>query len=251
MVSNLPTLSPQKKVEEYKKNFVEHVTHELRAPIVCIQKSIESIRKSLTGEQEKAYLDIAIRSTERLENLVNNILDISKMESGKINLRYDVLTVDCFIKKCVENFSVWTESKKIKLETSIPEEAMIVEADEERLQQVLSNLVANALKFTPRYGTIQITVKHVEEAGEGGKKEWLWVSVQDSGLGISLDDQKNLFQKFVIASSSSTDGEKSTGLGLAIAKQIVELRSGRIWIESELGKGSLFTFMIPTHPNTL
>ncbi len=241
IISLVPHAAPERRIENYKNEFLANITHELRSPLICIQKSISSIPADKIGAEEKVCLDIALRNAARLEQLVNSILDISKMEAGKMHLQLEIINLHEFMKEVRNNFKPWADQKKIQLVLDMPKEPLMFHADEGRLMQVLTNLVSNALKFTPRGEKIWLTAKFSMDKSSHGVE----IGVRDSGPGILEADREKIFKKFAFTSAKSTDGEKGTGLGLTIAKQIVELHKGKIWVESEAGKGSYFAFAIP------
>lgn len=243
VVSILAGTAQKKKIDEYKTEFLANITHELRSPLICILKSIAIIHKELehASEEHKNYLKIALRNAERLEKLVNDILDISKMEAGKMPLRYEIISATALLQDIRNMFSVWSRDKNMVIEEKI-EDGVIFEADPERLRQVIVNLTANALKFTPRGGKIVLEAARREENGETR----IEIGVRDNGPGLSEEDRKNLFHKF--SSGLHSDGDRGTGLGLTIAKEIVELHKGRIWAENNKTRGAYFGFSIPKHP---
>lgn len=243
VISILPGRTSDTRVEEYKNEFLSNITHELRSPLVCIQKSMSSIRGKVSGD-EKEYVEIAIRNAARLEKLVNEILDLSKLESGQIYLRYEIMTLKALVEEVASNFRVWTEDKNLELKVELPDEAAVFEADKDKLGQVLTNFIANAVKFTPRRGKITVTGKFTP--GTQGKTGSVEVGVRDTGPGLSEDDRVKVFKKFAFINTKPTEGEPSTGLGLSISKEIVELHKGKIWVESKSGHGSYFAFSVPT-----
>ena len=247
MVSILSGMAQQKKVDEYKTEFLANITHELRSPLICILKSIATINEELkhASEEHKNYLRIALRNAERLEKLVNDILDVSKMEAGKMPLHYNVVSAKTFLYDIRNMFGVWSRDKNIQIIEKI-EADLVFEADPERLRQVVVNLVANAHKFTPRGG--KITFEALSIPGKNGSSHYVQIGVHDTGPGLSEEDQKNMFKKF--ASGLHSEGDRGTGLGLTIAKEIVKLHKGRIWAENNEDRGAHFVFSIPKHSDS-
>jgi two-component system phosphate regulon sensor histidine kinase PhoR len=252
MVSILTGTTQLKKADEIKTEFVANISHEFRTPLICIQKSLMAVRDELKNldESQMAYFDIALRNAKRLEKMVNDILDISKIESGKMVLRPELFSVYSFVQDIKNTFAVWARDKNIELVTEVSDDHLAVEADQERLAQVLTNLVSNALKFTPRSGKVMISAKQLDEKTARKKEDigFVEIGVRDTGPGLSEEDKKKLFQKFSQASTIATGGEKGSGLGLTIAKQIVTLHNGQVIVESEAGKGSYFGILIPQRP---
>ena len=247
MVSVLSDITRQKELNEIKSKFVSHVSHELRTPLVAIQRSLALLleeQSSNLGPDQKQYLEIANRNIGRLGRLINDILDLSKIEAGKLEIRPMFFSLPPLLQDVKSTFATWAADKKIEISLKIQQESMIVEADRDRINQVLVNLVSNALKYTPEEGTITIEAAVVrdESLSPGDCVE---AGVRDTGIGIPPQDQKRIFERFEQVSLNQPAGVSSTGLGLTIAREIIELHGGRIWVESEQGKGSRFAFRIP------
>lgn len=265
MVSVLSDVTRQKQVEELKSQFVANVSHELRSPLVAIQKSLSMMLQKelgeLTPEQEK-FTSIAFRNIERLSRLINDLLDVSKLEAKKMVLALRAVSVKELIEQTVATFTTWAADKKVKFEVRflydksgkgtqlIPvDDLPQVPLDPDRMTQVLTNLVSNALKYSPEGGTITIETRGGLRDPKISAEECMEVRVSDNGIGIAPADQTRIFDKFVQVSLVKPEGVSSTGLGLTIAKEIVEIHHGKIWVESETGKGSSFVFRIPMKPN--
>ena len=247
MVSVLNDITKQKELEEAKSKFVAHVSHELRTPLVAIDESLAILMReeagSVSPEQEK-FLGIARRNISRLSRLVNDLLDVAKLEAGKIDLRPVPFQVKDLVHHVVETVRGWANERGINLEEKYPQQEVDLEADPDRLIQVVTNLLGNAVKFTPQSGTIAVEVDDNWSDPEISFEPCVAVSVQDSGIGIPKKDQERIFKKFEQVSLVSPEGMSSTGLGLTIAKEIVVLHGGRIWVDSKEGEGSRFTFAI-------
>lgn len=230
-------------VDQIKDDFVSIASHELRTPMAAIRSyAWMALHKSDIHLSEKVekYLVRILISTERLINLVNDLLNLSRVESGKIDINLEELDLIPIIKDAIDEvYYSKSTSKDIKfiiLEQPLPK----VMADPERLREVLLNLIGNSVKFTPKGGTI--TVGFFTD-GKGVE-----ISIKDTGLGISQDDLGRLFQKFAKLDSSYVSMATSggTGLGLYISKSLVELMHGKIWANSEgINKGTTFTFSLP------
>ncbi len=245
MVSVLSDVTRQKELEELKTKFVSNVSHELRTPLVAIQKSLDLIIQKELGEvnpDQQKFLDIAHRNISRLSRLINDLLDISKIEAGGMSLKPKRFKTQELVAHVTGTLETWAKNKKIRFLTRYSDPALEVEADFDRLTQVLTNLMGNAIKFTPDNG--DITIEVLVKSGE-----MVEIAVCDTGIGIAPEDQAKIFNKFVQVSLSQPQGVSSTGLGLTIAKEIVEMHSGKIWVESEAGKGSRFIFSIPIRFN--
>ncbi|MBI4550573.1 MAG: PAS domain S-box protein [Candidatus Omnitrophica bacterium] len=245
MVSVLSDITRQKELEEMKSKFVSHVSHELRTPLVAIQRSLavllEEESANLSGDQ-KQYLDIAHRNIGRLGRLINDILDLAKIEAKKLVVKPVFFQPGALIEDVKGTFQSWAKDKKITVAAQCDDPAHSIEADRDRINEVLNNLVGTALKFTPEGGTITLAARKISDAAIPAGVEF---SVSDTGIGIAAKDQKRIFERFEQVSLNQPPGISSTGLGLTIAKEIVELHGGRIWVESEEGKGSRFAFILP------
>jgi PAS domain S-box-containing protein len=246
MVSILSDVTKQKELDAMKSKFVSHVSHELRTPLVAIQRSLALLLEQEAGtisHEQRQYVDIAHRNIERLGRLINDILDISKIEAGKLTIAPKPVAPAALIRQLKLTFETWARDKKINLTEKISDESIEIEADTDRLTQVLTNLMGNALKFTPEGGTIAVEFAPAKDASTGA--DGVEIAVRDTGIGIPEKDRSRIFERFERVSLHQPPGVSSTGLGLTIAKEIVELHGGRIWVESDEGKGSRFAFFLP------
>lgn len=242
MVSVLSDITKQKELDRMKSNFVSSVTHELRTPLVAIQKAISMLVDGTTGrvsETQEEFLSLADRNIKRLSVLINDLLDLSKLEAGRMEIRKELVSMEGLINEAVEGLRAWAETKSIKIEKRIEGKIPDVYADFNRLIQVLNNLIGNAIKFTPQNGNITIEMKTRE--GEGETE----IAVQDTGIGITKEDLTRVFDKFYQTGERISADINGTGIGLSIAKEIVELHGGRIWAESERDRGARFIFTLP------
>lgn len=247
MVSVLSDITKQKQLDEAKSKFVSHVSHELRTPLLAIQESLALLIGKEVGEvspEQEKFLSIAHRNITRLSRLVNDLLDVAKLEAGKIELHPVSFEMKDMVHHVVETVRRWAESKGVSIGETYPEGPVSMVADPDRLTQVVTNLLGNAIKFTPEGGKIAVEI-NLNQSAPMAEEPGVAVSVQDSGIGIPKQDQKRIFEKFEQVSLASPQGVSSTGLGLTIAKEIVELHGGRIWVDSNEGEGSRFTFVIP------
>ncbi|HMK55567.1 MAG TPA: ATP-binding protein [Dissulfurispiraceae bacterium] len=221
-----------------KSDFIAQISHELRTPLNSIigfsEFLIESYSNTLEAAQ-KEYINNIHESGIHLLNLINDILDHSKIEAGRMELRVDRFPVEEIISGSVDLLSTTASKRGISIEADMHSAPKTLNGDRLRIKQVMLNLLNNAMKFTPEGGSIVISVRTVEAAAE--------FSVSDTGIGISAEDQGKLFKPFSQLGSRSSGG---TGLGLSICRSIVEMHGGRIWVESSVGKGSTFTFTIPS-----
>jgi signal transduction histidine kinase len=225
-----------------KANFLSSVSHELRSPLVAMEKSISLILSKNTGpinETQEQFLTIAERNIKRLSRLINDILDLTKLEAGKLELKPQPSSIESIIKDSVDGLNTWAQAKSIALDKKIEEGIPLINADPDRLVQVLTNLIANAIKFTPNNGNITV------EAVLHKDKQEVEVSVKDTGIGIEKEKLDKVFDKFYQVGERSSADVNGTGIGLSIAREIVELHGGKIWAESEKGYGTKFIFTLP------
>lgn len=228
------------RIAKVKDAFLANMSHELRTPLNSIIGYSDLLLSGTAGEineKEFRYLNHISSSGKHLLEIINDILDISKVESGKMELLYEMVPVSDIIESVINIVSPMADQKQIDLTCDNRIEGMLIEADPVRLKQIISNLVINAVKFTDEKGYVSVIVKR-----EG---DLLNISVADSGIGISEEDQEKLFEPFQQLDTSNSRRYEGTGLGLALVKDLVELHGGNIWVESEPGKGSIFIFSIP------
>jgi|GEM_PF-2119592 len=235
-------VTEEAKVDRMKTEFISLVSHELRTPLTSIKGYLDLVLDGDTGplnEMQTRFLSIAKSSTDRLVNLVNDLLDVSRIEAGKIKLEPTLLNLWQIVSGLVETFQISSKNKNLAVSTSVDINLPPAWADHERVTQILTNLISNAIKYTPEGGKISI------QAGLTPDNQFLKLSVQDSGLGMSKDEQANLFTKFFRSSNPLVRSINGTGLGLVITRSLVELSGGIIEVESELGNGSSFSFTLP------
>jgi PAS domain S-box-containing protein len=248
MVSVLSDITRQKEIEEMKSAFVAHVSHELRTPLFAIEQSLSLLLEKETkefGVQEGEFLSIAHRNIIRLSRLVNDLLDIARLEARQMKLSPILFKIRDMVHHAVETVRGWAGSMELQIEERYPEDDVEIEADPDRLTQVITNLLGNAIKFTPPGGRIVVEINASYLAPEISAEVCVAVSVEDTGIGIAAEDQKRIFEKFEQVGLMRPKGISSSGLGLTIAKEIVELHGGKIWVDSSEGQGSRFTFVIP------
>ena len=228
-------------LDQLKNDFVSSVTHELRSPLTAITGYVDYLlaESSLIGTEEKEYLEIIKKNATRLSKFIDDILDVAKIESGQIDIEFSELQIAPVIDEIITLFKPIAEQKKISLEKDINNDLSPVNSNHERVCQILTNLVSNALKFTPENGKITIKAKN--------DTDHIVVSVSDTGIGIPKNELTKIFDKFhqVKGVREKIVGAKGTGLGLAIVKGLVEALHGKIWVESELNKGTTFYFTLP------
>ena len=224
----------------HKSEFLANMSHELRTPLNAIIGFSEVLQEKLFGdlnEKQAEYTSDILTSGQHLLSLINEILDLSKVEAGRMEL--EVAPFD--LPLAIDNARTFVRERAVKhgitLDLDVDDRLGEYVGDERKIKQILLNLLSNAVKFTPEGGRISITANKTDTGAE--------ISVNDSGIGIAPEDQPKIFEEFRQVGSDSTHKTEGTGLGLTLAKKFVELHGGKIWVESELGKGSTFTFTLP------
>lgn len=231
-----------KELDNLKDEFVSSVSHELRSPLAAIDGYVDLLTAKpfddIPVEKRKKALNIIRESSVRLTHFINDVLDFAKIKAGRIDLRREPFSLKILVQDLLALFTPLFDKKKITAEASFPKDLADINADEEKIRQVLTNLVSNALKFTPEGGRIRLEVLQGPEENT--------IKVSDSGIGIPKESLEEIFERFkqVKNAREKVGGAKGTGLGLAIAKGIVEAHGGRIWAESEIDKGSTFHFTL-------
>ncbi len=227
------------KLNEIKSDFVSTVSHELRTPLTSIQGYVSLIYDGDTGhitDEQKEFLGIVKSESERLTRLISDLLDISKIEEGRMQYVFEDFNLLDFINSYKKEVSTMALRKNIEIEIKLPDKLPIIKADPDKIKQIFYNLISNAIKFSKENTKLQISIKENDED--------IQVDVVDYGVGIAKKDHKKLFGKFSQIDSKMTRKAGGTGLGLAITKNLVESHGGKILVKSELGKGSTFSFTI-------
>ncbi len=236
-----PELAKIREVEQLKSDFISSITHELRSPLTSIKMALDLIsRENITNPSTKSMLNTAIRNAERLNSIINDILDFSKLQSGKMIFRLDKYSPYEIIQDAIDSMKAWANSKNINLIFDRKENISDVYVDKKRTEQILINLISNAIKFTPEGGTITVAAYI-----DNDKKDYVCFYVKDTGCGIKKEDQEKIFEKFVQLAKGENVG--GTGLGLAITKFMTVMQNGKIELESEVGKGSTFKIYLPVY----
>ena len=247
------------KLERLKSEFISIVSHELRTPLTAIKNAMDIILSGKAGdmtENIEKFVSMGKRNAIRLSGIINDLLDISKIEAGKMDFKFELIRVEPVIDYVRNNLSEVAGEKNLAIKYIPSGEDVEVYADSNRLEQVLTNLVSNAIKFTPDAGEIEITSKVVnarelqydncfEEDIKKLQGNYLQVCVEDHGIGIERKDLNHVFDKFAQIENSLSRKVGGSGLGLPIARQLMEAHNGAIWCDSEINKGSRFYFVIP------
>jgi PAS domain S-box-containing protein len=236
-----------KELDKLKDSFLSTVSHELRTPLTSI-KSFSEILLNYDEDREtqKEFLNIINQESDRLTRLINDFLDLSKIEAGRVQWETAEMSLPEAIKTALNATQALSIQMKLKVDTTLDPDLPTVWCDKDRLVQVVTNLLSNAIKFTPEGGTIQVKAQMLNGKEPEADSGMVRVSVTDSGIGIAPKDHESIFEKFRQVGDTLSGKPKGTGLGLPICKEIVEHYGGRLWVESELGKGSTFSFTVPT-----
>lgn len=236
----------QKKLEilnglnKVKSEFISATSHELRTPLAIIKQLVMLLLQEISGPVNKKQQEILRKTVDNIEHLrkiIDGLLDISRIESGKFTMHYSLVNISDLIKDSAIFFKKLCEERGIALDYRLPAKPVNVFIDAERINQVISNLINNAIRFTEEGGKVEVELKVFEDK--------IRVGVIDTGIGISRSDLPQLFNKFVQFSKDEGIKRKGLGLGLSIARELVERHSGEIWAESKLGVGSRFYFTLP------
>jgi signal transduction histidine kinase len=224
---------------QHKSDFLANMSHELRTPLNAIIGFSQVLRQEMFGqvnEKQAEYLDDILSSGNDLLSLINDVLDLSKVEAGQVQLEVAPFSLREALERGVVMVRERATKDGVDVALATAPEVDVIEGDERRIRQVIFNLLANAVKFTPAGGAVGVSAEQVN--GE------VRVSVTDTGPGIAIEDHERIFEEFQQTDAGVEQGE-GTGLGLALSKRLVELHGGRVWVDSELGKGSTFVFTLP------
>ncbi len=237
-------LTRLKHLERARQEFVANVSHELRTPLSLIKGYVETVLDGARDDPEVAtkFLQTIDRNAERLKLLIEDLLTISELESGRVKLNLQSVQLQAVTEKVVGDLKTRAEAKAMKLSNEAP--ALRVRADADRLEQVLGNLVDNAIKYGRREGTVRIGAR-VADAGE------VEVVVEDDGPGIPPEALERVFERFYRVDKARSREQGGTGLGLSIVKHIVQSHGGRVWVKSEAGQGARFYFTLPPDGGSL
>ncbi|HID11961.1 MAG TPA: PAS domain S-box protein, partial [Candidatus Latescibacteria bacterium] len=238
-----------------KSMFLANMSHELRTPLNAILGFGQLLRVDAAGplnDRQKRYVDHILESGRHLLDIINDILDLSRVEAGKVEMRVEPVSVEDLVRQGLSMVQMKARNHNISLSMEVGEGLDKVPVDPRMFKQILFNLLSNAVKFTPDGGKVRVTAKRAKPDDlpkrletEGLDGEWAMVSVSDTGIGIAPEDQERIWREFEQVDNDLSRRYEGTGLGLPLTKRLVELHGGRIWVESEPGKGSTFTFVLP------
>jgi len=228
-------------LDRLKSHFLSNVSHELKTPLTAISGLVDNMLDGLTGmlnEKQSRYIVGIKESSERLTRLINDLLDLSVVESGRVRLEPTRFSLSDLVHQVASTMTAVAQAKPVTLELPVTDGNYMAWADRDRISQVLTNLIGNAIKFTPKGGNVSITIAPAENDG------WLSISVSDTGPGIPEDDRAQIFDEFYQISRPGEEKARGVGLGLAISKTLVEMNGGMISVQSNQGTGSTFTFTV-------
>ncbi len=232
-------------LDQLKSDFMATMSHELRTPLTSIIGYSDMLLSGMTGElneKQGAFIDSILKSGESLLNLINDVLDLTKIEAGRLDLNREPVDLRAALLGVLPVIKPRAQEKRIRISTFLPTELPPVWADPGKFNQILLNLLTNGIKYTPENGNVSV------EARSSGDAVEIWVN--DTGIGIAPEDQDKIFLRFTQIDSSATRSQGGTGLGLAITRELVELHGGRIRVQSKVGRGSSFVFTMPISPRT-
>ncbi|NRD80613.1 HAMP domain-containing protein [Bacillus sp. BRMEA1] len=238
-VAVLRDMTEERQLEKMRKDFIANVSHELRTPISMLQGYSEAIVDDIaeTQEEKREMAKVIYDESLRMGRLVNELLDLARMEAGHMQLTIEEVELSSFVNRIIHKFQGMARDNGITVNTIIDHDISLVSLDPDRIEQVLTNLIDNALRHTPNGGFIELNVTS-EEKG-------IKIEVKDSGSGIPEEDLPFVFERFYKADKARTRGKSGTGLGLAIAKNIIEAHRGYISVQSKYGQGTSFSFWLP------
>jgi two-component system phosphate regulon sensor histidine kinase PhoR len=247
----LQDMTAIRRLERMRSEFVANVSHELKTPVAAVKGFAETLLAGAIHDQETAasFLKIIYDESDRLNRLVGDLLDLSKIESRKIPLSFSPVHLHAFMHKVLEMMRAEAAKKRIALE-AVVDDTLYIEADEDRLQQMIMNLLSNGINYTPEGGKISVIVEAVEKTrSETSSRDFgedrIRIIIQDTGIGIPKRDLPRIFERFYRVDKARSRSSGGTGLGLSIVKHLVELHHGTIHVESVVGEGTVFTIELP------
>ncbi len=226
-------------LDQLKSDFVSVASHELRTPLAVILGYASFLREEVSGEAGE-QLRMVLQSAMRLRSIIDDMVNLRHVDTGEAQLERDIFSMKELISEVANEFVQLAKAKRQVLRLDLPDDPLKIDADRQKVYLVLANLLSNAIKFTPSQGRVQVSAER--------KGEDMWIAVMDTGLGIPERDYNRIFDRFYQVEPTLTRHYDGMGLGLSIAKSMVELHNGRIWVESVVGKGSRFTVVLPISP---
>ncbi|HEX6835323.1 MAG TPA: HAMP domain-containing sensor histidine kinase [Polyangia bacterium] len=237
--------------DRVKSNFLATVSHELRTPLTSVIGYSEMLLEGIAGElndEQREYVRTVMEKGDQLLQLITGILDISRMEAGEMKIDKHPFDLDEVVSVALSTIAPHARRKKLVMSCTVPPALPLVFGDRDKIRQVLLNLLGNAVKFTPEGGKIEVSAALSTLTAAADSPRAVRVSVRDSGIGVPPEHQKRVFDPFFQVDNSSTREYGGTGLGLSIVKRLVEAHGGMVWVDSDAGRGSTFSFTIPLAP---
>lgn len=234
------------KLDEMKEDFIAHISHELRTPLTAIREGTTLLWEEIPGPlspAQRQIIDVVRNHSERLFYFLSSVLDLSKMEAGMMEYIRVPSDLSALLDRSAQMVQLMAQRKGIRLEVLCPTPLPLLSVDEARMQQVFDNLLTNAVKFTPDGGVVRVSASVQEDNARHDR--WIEIRVSDTGVGIPAEEVERIFDKFHQGPAHQQANHRGTGLGLAIAQHIVVAHGGRIWVESQVGKGSTFVIVLP------
>jgi PAS domain S-box-containing protein len=238
VIANVRDITHLREAEEMKSTFISVISHELKTPVSLIKGYASTLRREDATWDEQTLresLNVIEEESDRLNQLIDNLLDASRLQAGALKLEFGYVALDKLAAQTVEKFRTQTQQHILSLD--FPPDFPAVWGDSERLRQVLSNLLSNSIKYSPQEGTIRVSGRADED--------WVYVAVSDEGIGIPQDEQEHIFDRFYRVESSLSRRTQGAGLGLFLVKAVIEAHQGRVWVESAPGQGATFVFALP------
>jgi nitrogen-specific signal transduction histidine kinase len=227
-----------------KDEFLSHVSHELRSPLTAIHQFVTILLDGLAGDlnpEQREYMEIALKNVYQLQNMIGDLVEITRAETGKLTIEPQCMSIATVVDETCSSLKESAAAKGIVLSADLQKDMPFVYADPVRIKQVLCNLIDNGIKFTPKNGVITVSARILEQY-----PNFLYCSVADTGYGISIEDKEKIFDRLYQAKQSISQSRKGLGLGLHICRELVSRQGGKIWVESQQGHGSTFSFTLPT-----
>ena len=238
LIAVLHDNTEQEKIDMERREFVANVSHELRTPLTTMRSYLEALAEGAWRDEELApnFLNVTQTETERMIRLVNDLLKLSKMDSGETELNKEMVDFKVFFNRIIDRFEM-SKSQNVIFERDMPKSPYFVEIDTDKMTQVFDNIISNALKYSPDGGKVSFQVSEVDGL--------LRTKISDQGMGIPKENLDKIFDRFYRVDRARSREMGGTGLGLAISKEVINVHGGAIWAESDYGKGTTIFFTLP------
>jgi signal transduction histidine kinase len=248
-VAILYDITAEAESQQARDEFVASLSQELRTPMTSITGYTDLLlgeSVGLIGDMQRKFLQRIKANIERMSSMLNDLIGVTAIDAGQLEIRPTIVDMSEIIEDTIISARAQIEEKELTLELNLPEQMPPVEADADCAHQIMANLLGNATKCSPVGSTIEVAAQvYDEDAGNPEETHYLKISIRDSGGGIAPEDQERVFDRFYRAESPLINGLGETGVGLAIVKSLVEAHGGRVWVDSEMGVGSTFSFLLP------